>query len=261
MARRIAPDFTVIKLGGSVLTGRDAIVTAASAIAARVVDRSARLLVVVSAQLAETDSLLEEARAISATPDAEALDLLWSTGELRSVALLTLALKTRGVDAVGLNVHEAGLRAADDGASLNPITLRAALARHSVVVVPGFLATRDHRVVTLGRGGSDLSAVLLAILLHADRCELVKDVDGYFTADPQVDPAATLIPSLDFHRAIELADEGCPLVQRQALITARKANLPIVVRSLSSEGTVLGASTAADFRTSRLSDFRSPIVF
>lgn len=260
MTKRPAAHLTVIKLGGSVLTGRDAIVNAASAVAERLTDRATRFLVVVSAQHSETDSLLEQARAIAAEPDAGALDLLWSTGELRSVALLTLALKAKGVDAVGLNVHEAGLRAGDDGASLNPIALCAALSRHSVVVVPGFLATRGHRVVTLGRGGSDLSAVLLAILLRANRCELIKDVDGYFTADPHVDASATLIPSLDFPSALALADDGCPLVQRQAIVEARNANLPIVVRSLTSEGTALGAP-ATNFLTSRLSDFRSPVVF
>ena len=111
MTKKPASTLTVIKLGGSVLTGREAIVEAAAAVATRAGDHATRLLVVVSARLAETDSLLAEARAISATPDDAALDLLWSTGELRSVALLTLALKTRGIDAVGLNVHEAGLRA------------------------------------------------------------------------------------------------------------------------------------------------------
>jgi len=261
MSRKSASHLTVIKLGGSVLTGRDAIVDAAATVAARLTDRATRFLVVVSAQHAETDSLLEEARAISANPDAAALDLLWSTGELRSVALLTLALKARGVDAVGLNVHEVGLRAGEDDAALNPIALCAALARHSVVVVPGFLATRDHRVVTLGRGGSDLSAVLLAIQLRAGRCELIKDVDGYFTTDPHIDPEATLIPSLDFQSALDLADDGCPLVQRQAIAAARTANLPVVVRSLRSEGTTLGAPPATDFLTSRLSDFRSPVIF
>ena len=101
MTKKPASTLTVIKLGGSVLTGREAIVEAAAAVATRAGDHATRLLVVVSARLAETDSLLAEARAISATPDDAALDLLWSTGELRSVALLTLALKTRGIDAVG----------------------------------------------------------------------------------------------------------------------------------------------------------------
>jgi aspartokinase len=89
----------------------------------------------------------------------------------------------------------------------------------------------------------------------------VKDVDGYFTADPHVDASATLIPSLDFHTALALADEGCPLVQRQAIVEARKASLPIVVRSLTSEGTTLGAPATSHFLTSRLSDFRSPVMF
>ncbi len=261
MSRDLATGVTVIKLGGSVLTGHKAMLGAAASIAGRVSDQSTKLLIIVSAELGHTDSLLDEARAIFDAPDASTLDLLWSTGELRSVALFTLALKRHGVDAIGLNVHEAGLQSTDQGLTLNPTALRRALAKHDVVVAPGFLATRDQRVVTLGRGGSDLSAVLLAILLRADRCELVKDVDGYFTADPRVDPDATLVRSLNFRAALELADEGCPLVQKQALVAARNANLPIVVRSFESDGTVVGGPATSGFLTSRLSDFRNPVVF
>lgn len=240
----------VVKIGGSVLTGEAAFVATAASLARRTADERASLLVVVSAELGHTDTLLEEARTIAPRPDSATLDLLWSTGELRSVALLTLALKAQGVAATGLNIHETGLRRTDGALAINPIAVRVALSRHEIVVVPGFLAAQDQRVVTLGRGGSDLSAVTLAVLLHADRCELIKDVDGYFTADPNVDARATLIPALDFDRALRLADDGCPLVQRQAIAAARDAGVPLVVRSLSSEGSVIGASRLSNFRPS-----------
>ena len=252
MSRSVGFDLTVLKLGGSVLTDRQAYRGAAAFLASRVAGTASKLLVVVSAELGHTDALLDEARSLSARPNTAALDLLWSTGELRSVALLTLALEAAGVSAVGLNAHEAGLRAEDTG-SIFPrsdrrntprvfsLLLRVSLARHAVVVVPGFLATARQRLITLGRGGSDLSAVALAAALGATRLELIKDVDGYFTADPHVDPSARLIPRLHVDDALQLADAGCPLVQRQAVVAAREAGLPLVVRSLTSAGTVVGA--------------------
>jgi aspartate kinase len=198
---------------------------------------------VVSAESGHTDALFGEAAQLAAVPDAAALDLLWSTGELRSVALLTLALQSAGIPAVGFNVHETGLRvrAGDDRLELNPLALRAALAHHSVVVVPGFLATRHQRVVTLGRGGSDWTAVSLAAALGAGRCELFKDVDGYFTADPNTAADARPIAALTFTEALELADAGCPLVQRQAIVAARNAGMTLVVRSFSGTGSTLSS--------------------
>jgi aspartate kinase len=168
---------------------------------------------------------------------------LWSTGELRSVALLTLALRRARVAAIGLNAHQTGLRAIDESAPIefNLLPIRAALASHDVVVVPGFLATRRHAVITLGRGGSDLSAVLLARAIGASECVLIKDVDGYFTTDPAIDAAAVRLDRLTYTAAINKADEGCPLVQRQALDEGRRAGFPLVVRSMStiSTGTVI----------------------
>jgi aspartate kinase len=246
-----APTLTVIKIGGSVLTGHEAIRRTAGTLAARVARDRAKLLVVVSGGLGPTPHLLDQARGRAPDPSAAALDLLWSTGELRSVALLTLALESLGVAVRGLNGHEAGLHTDGRDLTLNPLAVRAALAHCSIVVVPGFLATREQRVVTLGRGGSDLSAVSLAILLRADRCELVKDVDGYFTSDPNIDARATLIPALDFEEALRLAADGCPLVQRQAIAAARAAGLPLVVRSLTSEGSVLHARPSGYLPTSR----------
>ncbi|HYN08825.1 MAG TPA: hypothetical protein VES67_15700 [Vicinamibacterales bacterium] len=234
---------TVVKLGGSVLTNIAAYRQAAGFVGALVSATGARVAAVVSAEHGHTDALLDEAQQLAATPDPDALALLWSTGELRSVALLTFALHAAGVRATGLNVHETGLRlprrilSGRDRIDFNTLALRAALEQHPVVVVPGFLATSGQRIVTLGRGGSDCSAVLLAAALNASRCVLIKDVDGYYTADPRQDATAELVSSLSYDEAIGMADAGCPLVQRQAIVEARACGIEVVVRSFESEGT------------------------
>ena len=127
---------------------------------------------------------------------------------------------------------------------MRPLRLLALLDAYDVVVAPGFLARGPgDRIVSLGRGGSDLTAVLLAAGLGASSCELVKDVPGYFTCDPKRDPLARPVERLTYARAIEMADEGCALVQRNALVAARDRALPLVIRALGgSSGTVVGES-------------------
>jgi aspartate kinase len=232
----------VVKLGGSVLPGVPSYSRAADFLKCEVRRRAGgRILAVVSAEFGHTEVLAHEARALHREPDLRMLDLLWSTGEIRSVALLTLALQQAEVRATGLNAHQAGLRAMGGGGSIefHLLQIRAALAMHDVVVVPGFLATRCQALVTLGRGGSDLSAVLLARALAATECVLIKDVDGYFTADPATDATATRIDTLTYAEAINKADEGCSLVQEQALTEGQRAGFPLVVRSMSGTGTLV----------------------
>jgi aspartokinase len=195
----------VLKLGGSVLTGTKALRRAAQFLKRRTeLAPDEKLVVVVSAQKLATDTLERRARRIVRAPGVRALDLLWSTGELRSVALLALHLEAMGVPSVGLNVHETGLQFSDHEPrpprpSLTGMHLKAAVAQNAVVVVPGFLASRgDAAIVSLGRGGSDFSAVLLAIGLGAERCELVKDVPGYFEEDPHENARARHLASLAF---------------------------------------------------------------
>lgn len=242
------PAVVVVKLGGSVLTDENAFARAACFLRDRL--RAApgeRYVAVVSAQEGWTDSLERAARGITRTPATRSLDLLWSTGEIRSVALLTLHLEALGVRAVALNVSETGLRVGEGTArrvALDTHRLRETLAEYEIAVVPGFLgANAEGMIVTLGRGGSDLSAVLLAAGLGAARCELVKDVPGYFSADPHRDAAARHLPSLTFAEAIEFAERGCDLVQRQAIEAAADSALPLVVRSLNGAG--LGTRVSA----------------
>ena len=232
----------VIKIGGSVLTGNQAYRRVAGYLADRVADDpGTRIIAVVSAEIGVTDTLLATAHGIVETPDAATVDLLGSTGELRSAALLALALQARGVRAAAVNVHQAGLVKADAGAvpgssRVRRLRLRALTAQHDVVVVPGFLARgAGDAVVSLGRGGSDLTAVLLAAGLGAGGCELLKDVPGYFSADPKRDPAARPLEHLSYAAALEMADTGCGLVQRHALQAASDHAVPLVIAAIGHE--------------------------
>jgi aspartate kinase len=235
---------SVLKIGGSVLRDDASYAETARFLSGRLADRpDERLVVIVSAQYGSTDALLAEAQAIVADPAAsegpsgvnnDALDLLWSTGELRSVALLALHLQRIGVAAVPFNVHQTGLVAERaTGTTVRPLRLLAALASSRIVIVPGFLGVSAGGTITsLGRGGSDLTAVLLAAAVRADACELIKDVPGYFTADPHRDAKAQPIHDLAVEDALRMADAGCDLVQRAALVAAGQAGLRLIIRSM-----------------------------
>jgi aspartate kinase len=227
-----APRTTVLKLGGSVLRDLPSYRAYARLIRDRLrTDARMRLIVVVSARFGETDELLSLAKSVATDPERSTLDLLWSTGEIRSAAMLALCLQALGVRAAALDVHQTGIRRIDR-LDIDPAPLRSALEEQDVVVAPGFLASGDAgQVVTLGRGGSDLSAVAIAAAIQADRCELVKDVPGYFTADPNRDAQAEHLPVIDYHRALQMAAEGCDLVQADALEAGRRARLTLIIRA------------------------------
>jgi aspartate kinase len=244
---------SVLKIGGSVLTGRQAYRRVAAFIGDRLcADPAERLVVVVSAQNGTTDALLATARDIATEPDPATVDLLWSTGETESAALLALHLQAHGVRATAANIHQTGLIEPDEPgnpgrSAIRPLRLLALLEHSDVVVAPGVLARgAGDRVVSLGRGGSDLTAVLLAAGLGASRCELVKDVPGYFSADPKRDPGARPLPCVSYARAIEMADDGCELVQGHALVAARDRNVPLLIRSLGNQDSTLVTAGSKD---------------
>jgi aspartate kinase len=238
---------SVLKIGGSVLRDDASYAATARFLQGRLAqDENEKLVVIVSAQHGQTDALLAQACAITGQTasalsgglhkDGTALDLLWCTGELRSVALLSLHLQALGISAIPFNVHQTGLGACPDriaATTVRPLRLLAALASSRIVIVPGFLGVSPGGAITsLGRGGSDLTAVLLAAAIRADACELIKDVPGYFTADPHRDAGARPIHDLTIAEALAMADAGCDLVQRAALAAAAAAQLHIVIRSM-----------------------------
>jgi aspartate kinase len=231
----VSERLSVLKLGGSVLRDTASYAAAAHFLQTRLaLHQDERLVVIVSAQHGTTDALLAEAQIIASDPSQDALDLLWSTGEVRSVALLALHLRRIGVAAAPFNVHQTGLVADRvNGTTVRPLRLQAALAHARVVIVPGFLGVSAGGTITsLGRGGSDLTAVLLAAAIGADACELIKDVPGYFTADPHRRSDARPIHDLTIDEALVMADAGCDLVQRAALTAAGAASLQLVIRSM-----------------------------
>jgi aspartate kinase len=237
----VSSRLSVLKIGGSVLRDDRSYAGAARFLQTRLtLNQDERLVVIVSARHGTTDYLQAEAQTIANDPSPLALDLLWSTGELHSVALLALHLQKIGVSAVPFNVHQTGLvadRAA--GTSVRPLRLLAALAHARIVIVPGFLGvSAGGAIASLGRGGSDLTAVLLASAIRADACELIKDVAGYYTADPNRNPGARQIHHLPIADAIRMADGGCDLVQRAALSAASRAGLEIIVRSMDADAPV-----------------------
>jgi aspartate kinase len=257
---------SVLKIGGSILRNDRSYADAARFLQTRLaLNQDERLVVIVSAQFGTTDDLEAEAQTIADDPSQTTLDLLWSTGELRSVALLALHLQRIGVSAAPFNVHQAGL-VADRiaGTSVRPLRLLAALAHARIVIVPGFLGVSAGGTITsLGRGGSDLTAVLLASAIRADACELIKDVAGYHTADPHRDPAARQIHRLSVDDAIAMADRGCDLVQRAALVTAGETGLDIIVRGMDADAPVThvyGNERTAHHGIRDQNDSRGPAV-
>ncbi|MCP4589910.1 MAG: hypothetical protein GY842_04140 [bacterium] len=245
----------VLKLGGSVLTDTEAYRRCAEVVTRRLADGLGEpIVVVVSAELGTTDRLRALAGELCPKPSAAMLDLLWSTGELESVARLTLCLHRLGEDAVGLNVHQCGLVVSTSdraplAAEVYPTHLRYYLERHRVVVVPGFLARGPFdSVVSLGRGASDLTAVCIAAAVGSGRCELIKDVPGYYSEDPNVHVDAQPLPRLSYADALRMAAEGCDLVQAAALEAAAHHGVTLVIGGVdpASHHTVVGnpSSTA-----------------
>ncbi|WP_326618767.1 aspartate kinase [Streptomyces decoyicus] len=199
--------------------------------------RHGGVVVVVSARGDSTDRLIDEARTASATPPRRELDQLLATGEARSAALLAMALHEVGVPAVSLLGAQAGFTVSGRHADgrirgIDTVRVRQVLARGEVAVVAGFQglnAAGD--VTTLGRGGSDTSAVALAVALGAADCEIYTDVDGIYSADPRLVPDAQLIPAVRNSVMSEMANAGARVLHTRSVELAGRAGVDIHVRS------------------------------
>jgi aspartate kinase len=245
------PQIVVDKFGGSVLRSPQDIAAAVEVVAAQ---RKAGLrpVVVVSAFEGVTDTILSSAnvllpdggralrepRQAPDSPLARETDRALATGEALSAALFALGLQARGIAARSFSGAEAGIRtaAAHLGAEVRRVysrPLRLALAGELVPVVAGFQGIGSHgELTTLGRGGTDLSAVVLAVALRADRCELFKDTGGVMEADPQLVPQARLLPEIDALQLELLAELGSEIVHPVAVRRARRGKMRLVVRAL-----------------------------
>lgn len=215
------------------------------AVAARIksaADTGIELVVVVSAMSGETNRLLDLAASVSPDPASRELDVLLATGEQTSTALLAMALADVGVDAVSLQGHQ--VQIATDSSfgrarikSIDVSRVERALAGGRVAVVAGFQGVdEEHNITTLGRGGSDTSAVALAAALSAEACEIYTDVAGVFTADPRICPDAVKLDRVSYDEMIELAGQGTKVLQIRSVECAKRYGVKVSVRSSFDEG-------------------------
>jgi aspartate kinase len=209
-----------------------------------------QVVVVVSAMGDTTDELLGLARQVSPNPDRRELDMLLTAGERVSMALLSMAIRELGGDAVSFTGSQSGIITNDRHADariieVRPVRVQDELARGKIVVVAGYQGVSYKRdVTTLGRGGSDTTAVAMAAALGAEYCEICSDVDGVYTADPRVVPVAHRIANLSYEETQELAESGAKVLNAQAVEFAKEKGIAIYARATASP--LPGADPAAD---------------
>ena len=226
----------VQKFGGTSVKDRSRIFNVAR-IVANTRNAGNDVVVVVSAQGDTTDDLIAKAQEITNSPSSREMDMLLATGEQISIALLAMALQEIGVSAISLTGWQAGF-VTDRAYSrarikrLDTERVESELARNRVVVVAGFQGlNRSDDITTLGRGGSDTSAVALAAALHADRCQIYTDVEGVFTADPRKIPKATRLKEITFDEMLELASLGAQVLNNRSVELAKKYGVELEVLS------------------------------
>ena len=231
----------VQKYGGTSVGTIDRIQHVAQKIA-RIRKTGTQVVVVVSAMAGETDKLLKMARQICDNPERREMDLLLSSGERISSALLTMALQARGIPAISMTGRQIGLQtdSVHTRARIKQIDAKRAqqaLKENNVIVLAGFQGINEKGdVTTLGRGGSDTSAVALAVALGSSQCEIYTDVDGVYTADPRMVPKANKLDVVSYDEMLEMASLGAKVLQIRCVEFAHKFKMPLVVKSSYIEG-------------------------
>ena len=196
-----------------------------------------KVVVVVSAMSGVTDSLIKLSREVCTQPSEREMDVLLSTGEQTTIALLAMALQGLGTPAVSLTGAQAGI--VTDGVhtkakifNITPKQIHSHLDAGAIVIVAGFQGqTPDGEITTLGRGGSDLTAIALAAALKADKCEIFTDVDGVYTCDPRIVPDARKIDTISYEEMLEMASSGSKVMQSRSVEFANKFDVLFEVRS------------------------------
>lgn len=236
----------ILKFGGSVLIDDSAVKNAAGIIK-KEYEKGNSVIAVVSAQGGMTDALLSEARRLSDKPSKRELDVIMSAGELLSSAKLSLALQTAGVKSISLSGFQAGIKTSSANGEarikeINTDRIKKELADKKTVIVAGFQGYNRHGdMTTLGRGGSDTTAVAIAAAMNADKCIVYSKVDGIYTADPEKIPEAKKINEIDYNCMQELSHLGVKVLNPRAVELARKYSVVLEVRSAYSDapGTVV----------------------
>ncbi|HZT23363.1 MAG TPA: aspartate kinase [Verrucomicrobiae bacterium] len=226
----------VQKYGGTSVGNTDRIKNVARRVATYHA-RGDQIVVIVSAMSGVTDNLIRLAKEIMPLPSEREMDVLLATGEQQTIALTAIALHALNVPAVSLTGAQAGI--VTDGVhtkakihNIAPKKVRELLKQGQVVIVAGFQGeTREGQITTLGRGGSDLTAIALAAALKADLCQIYTDVDGVYTADPRLVPNAQKLPEISYDEMLELASLGAKVMQSRSVEFAKKFGVVFEVRS------------------------------
>ncbi len=236
----------VHKYGGTSVGDLDRIENVANRVA-KVREAGDDVVVVVSAMSGETNKLIGYAEHFTSTPAKKEMDMLLSSGERVTAALLSIALQSKGFDAVAMSGRQAGIVTDNTHTyarieTIDPTAMHNAIAEGKVVVVAGFQGiNKDGSVTTLGRGGSDLSAVALAGALKANQCEIYSDVDGIYTTDPRIEPNAKKLDTISYDEMLELSSLGAKVLQNRSVELAKKLGVKLYAKSSFSdnEGTLI----------------------
>ncbi len=226
----------VQKFGGTSVADTDKIKNVAKVVI-REKENGNDVVVVVSAMGHTTDHLVKMAKDLSPNPSGREMDMLLSTGEGVSIALLTMAIQAQGYEAISFNAMQVGILTENIHTKARIVNIRTEKLRKNldegkIIVVAGFQGvTEDGEITTLGRGGSDTSAVALAAALNADRCDIYTDVEGVYTTDPRVVPKASRLEVVSYDEMLELAHAGANVLHPRSVETAKQFSVPMRVRS------------------------------
>ncbi len=231
----------VQKYGGTSVGSLERIENVAKRVA-KARDEGNDLVVVVSAMSGETNKLIEYAHHFSKTPSKREMDILLSSGERVTASLLAIALQEMGYKAIAMTGRQAGIKTDDSHtyariSSIDTQNIENAIKDGNIVIVAGFQGINEHgNVTTLGRGGSDLSAVALAGALKADACEIYSDVDGIYTTDPRIEPKAKKLDFISYDEMLELSSLGAKVLQNRSVELAKKMGVKIIAKSSFTDG-------------------------
>lgn len=226
----------VQKYGGTSVATQEKLETICKNIISHIKDNE-KLVIVVSAQGNTTDTLIKKASEITKSPKKRELDLLITTGEIQTVAYLSLMLNEKGYKAIGLTGEQAGILSDSTygNATIKTIytdNILNHLNDDKIVVVAGFQAVDEMgNITSLGRGGSDLTAVAIASALKASRCEIYSDIDGIFSADPRIISKAKLLKNISYEEMLEAASAGAKILHNRSVNIGKKHNIPIHVKN------------------------------
>ncbi len=246
----------VQKYGGSSLANNDRVFSVAN----RIIDtykEGHKLVVILSAQGNTTDNLIKKAYEVNNSPSKRELDMLLATGEQQSIALMSMAIHSLGYPAVSLIGTQVGVLTTGvygDSRIKEVYTerLEEELEKNNIVIVAGFQGeSSDKNITTLGRGGSDTTAVAVAAAMNADKCEIFTDVNGVYTSDPRIVKNAKKLDTISYDEMLELANLGAKVLHNRSVEMAKKYNVPLVVKSsfTNDEGTTVREEKALEGNT------------